>query len=104
LKSLKNKIDFDALYKKGIKRKIPIGTAINTPGEELKLGIVINRTIGNAVKRNRIKRIIRETVRKHSVKASIVLIINRKDINTNEISHIINNYFNIINNDKQSNN
>lgn len=43
------------------------------PAGEYEVGIVVNRKIGNAVKRNRAKRRIKEALRKQNIPAQIIV-------------------------------
>jgi len=62
--SLRSSSDFDAVFKYGKRIRTGIGQMIIriTNGDQ-KIGIVASRKLGNAVIRNRIKRVIRESFR-----------------------------------------
>jgi ribonuclease P protein component len=61
--SLKNEKEFDLVFKQGYGIKGKAGTfLIRKSKEKLKLGIIASKKLGNAVTRNRIKRIFREAI------------------------------------------
>ena len=60
---LKKEKDFDFVFKKG-KRLFAFGlTMLYCPSNELKVGFAVGKKYGGSVKRNRIKRILRESFR-----------------------------------------
>ena len=58
--------DYDAVYKKGRRRRSPrfVVIALRTGGNELRFGISTGKRLGGAVVRNRIRRRIREVLRR----------------------------------------
>ena len=68
--SIKNKLrqqrDFENVFKNGIFQKSSVFTAYSLENEETfsRLGVSVSRKVGNAVLRNRIKRVVREWFRK----------------------------------------
>ena len=61
---LRKKEDFERILKEGkVYYYPPIIVYINKKGERRRLGISINKKVGSAVIRNRIKRLIREVYR-----------------------------------------
>lgn len=67
---IKKKSEFDEIFKKG--KKIPGENLtfyrLDTNERTQKFGIMVNRKIKGAVKRNRIKRLLREILRKNKDK------------------------------------
>ncbi len=65
LKTLKNKREFDLVFEKGKRHSSAAGQIIIRSGtDENRVGIIVSRSLGGAVKRNRIKRLVREAYRK----------------------------------------
>ena len=60
---LKKQADFNKLFKKGKRLFTPSLTVIYTPYEQITMGISVGKRHGKSVKRNRIKRLIREAFR-----------------------------------------
>lgn len=60
---LKRKSDFDKLYSKGKKVYSRSLTMLYFPSEDFKIGYSVSKKHGNAVKRNRIKRLLRASAR-----------------------------------------
>ena len=56
---LKRKSDFDKLFSKGKKAYSRSLTMLYFPSEDFKIGYSVSKKHGNAVKRNRIKRLLR---------------------------------------------
>ena len=56
---IKKNSDFQRLFKKGKKVFSPYLTLIYYPSENLSMGIAVSKKHGKAVKRNRIKRLVR---------------------------------------------
>lgn len=56
---IKKNSDFQRLFKRGKKVFSPYLTLIYFPSDELSMGIALSKKHGKAVKRNRIKRIVR---------------------------------------------
>ena len=56
---IKKNVDFQKLFKKGKKVFSPYITLLYFPSHELSMGIAVSKKHGNAVKRNRIKRLLR---------------------------------------------
>jgi ribonuclease P protein component len=73
LKSIKSNKAFKTIYKQGKRYASAIGQIFALPAEEFKVGIVVNRKIGNAVKRNRAKRRIKEAMRKQNIPAQLIV-------------------------------
>ena len=67
---LKKEKDFDLVFKKGKKIFSKFLTLIYLPSEELKIGIAVGKKHGGSVKRNRIKRLLRESIRSFTPKIS----------------------------------
>lgn len=61
---LKKQADFDRLFQKGKRAFSPSMTLIYRPCEEMRMGISVGKRHGKSVRRNRIKRLIREAFRK----------------------------------------
>ena len=59
--------EFQQVRKNGVAEggKLLVITAMRTPRGDFRAGVVTSRRIGNAVARNRVRRRIREIVRKH---------------------------------------
>ncbi len=51
--------DFRNVYAKGLKFRGQYGMLVTTPSKSLKIGFVINKKIGNAIKRHRMTRLLR---------------------------------------------
>lgn len=81
MKSKNKESEFKALYKNGKRIKTEIGTFIIEKSLMRRMRIVINRRIGKAVERNRIKRAIREAARRCPREADIVLMVSNSNIN-----------------------
>ena len=60
---LKRKSDFDKLFSKGKKAYTKSLTMLYFPSEDFKIGYSVSKKHGNAVKRNRIKRLLRASAR-----------------------------------------
>ena len=60
---LKKQSDFNKLFSKGRRAFSPTLTAIYAPAKEMKMGISVGKRHGKSVKRNRIKRLVREAFR-----------------------------------------
>ncbi len=60
---LKKQSDFQKLFNKGKRAFTPSMTVLYRPSERLTMGISIGKKHGKSVKRNRIKRLIREAFR-----------------------------------------
>ena len=60
---LKRKSDFDKLFSKGKKVYSRSLTKLYFPSEDFKIGYSVSKKHGNAVKRNRIKRLLRASAR-----------------------------------------
>ena len=60
---LKKQSDFQKLFKKGKRAFSPSFTILYTPAKKTSMGISIGKKHGKSVKRNRIKRLIREAFR-----------------------------------------
>ena len=60
---LKKEKDFNAVFNKGKKLYSASLTMIYLPSDKLKVGYVVSKKHGNSVKRNRIKRLLRESFR-----------------------------------------
>lgn len=61
---LKKQADFERLFQKGKRAFSPSLTLIYRPSDKTKMGISVGKRHGKSVKRNRIKRLIREAFRK----------------------------------------
>jgi ribonuclease P protein component len=61
---LKKQADFERLFHKGKRAFSPSLTVIYRPSDKMRMGISIGKKHGKSVKRNRIKRLIREAFRK----------------------------------------
>jgi ribonuclease P protein component len=67
IESLKNEKEFDLVFKQGYGIKGKAGTfLVRKSKDKVKLGIIASKKLGNAVTRNRIKRIFREAIKKLS--------------------------------------
>lgn len=60
---LKRKSDFDKLFSKGKKAYSRSLTMLYFPSEDFRIGYSVSKKHGNAVKRNRIKRLLRASAR-----------------------------------------
>lgn len=86
---LRSQEDFSLVYREGSKEKTDFFTFYIRQKEEAppRIGIVTPGKIGNAVKRNRAKRIIRESFRKNKKrfdKLDVVIIIKKKAIESDD--------------------
>ena len=79
------KKEYLTIYREGSRKysdNFTILTHKHAPGD-IKLGITVNRKVGNAVRRNRIKRLIREYFRLNKLRfseAQDIVIMGRKNI------------------------
>ena len=60
---LKKQADFDKLFKKGKRMFAPSLTVIYAPSKKTTMGVSVGKRHGKSVKRNRIKRLLREAFR-----------------------------------------
>ena len=60
---LKKQADFQKLFHKGKRAHSPSVTVLYRPSERMRMGISIGKKHGKSVKRNRIKRLLREAFR-----------------------------------------
>ena len=67
---LKKEKDFNLIFSKGKRLFSKSLTLIYLPSKELKIGIAVGKKHGGSVKRNRIKRLIRESIRSFTPKIS----------------------------------
>ncbi len=66
METLKNKREFDPIYLKGNKIYTKYTIIFIKKSENQKFGFVTSKKVGNAVKRNRIRRLFREIVRNNN--------------------------------------
>jgi len=62
---LKKQADFQKLFQKGKRAFSPSLTVVYRPAEVTRMGISVGKRHGKSVQRNRIKRLLRESFRKH---------------------------------------
>ncbi len=76
MKSLKNRDDFKHVYEKGITRldKFLVIRAVENNLDISRFGFSINKKLGNAVIRNRIKRLLKESTRLLKIKSGFDII------------------------------
>lgn len=60
---LKKEKDFNTVFKKGKRLFSSVMTVLYIPSDELKYGIAVGKKFGGSVKRNRVKRLFRESFR-----------------------------------------
>ena len=65
---LKKEKDFNLIFSKGRRLFSKSLTLIYLPSKELKIGIAVGKKHGGSVKRNRIKRLVRESIRSFTPK------------------------------------
>ncbi|UCD64177.1 MAG: ribonuclease P protein component [Candidatus Zixiibacteriota bacterium] len=75
--SLKSKVEIDQLLKTGKKLSGDYFSLIFEPSEDFRYGIFISRGLGGAIRRNRVKRVFREAVRKNRdlLKSNVKMVI-----------------------------
>ncbi|NLM06049.1 MAG: ribonuclease P protein component [Tissierellia bacterium] len=82
-KSIKKNEDYRAVYKSGIIKNSPYFTLtyLDNNKDETRIGIAVSKKTGNSVKRNRIKRRMREIIRKNysKIKKGFDLVIVMRD-------------------------
>lgn len=61
--SLKKNVQFQAVYRRGKSTAAPHLVLLHLRRRDIKIGISVSKKVGNAVKRNLVKRRIRECVR-----------------------------------------
>ncbi|MFH1617307.1 MAG: ribonuclease P protein component [Candidatus Margulisiibacteriota bacterium] len=76
MKSIKSNNEHKKIFKRGKRYASAVGQIFVLPAEEYEVGIVVSRKIGNAVKRNRAKRRIKEAMRKQNIQAQIIIKVN----------------------------
>ena len=88
---LKKQADFERLFQKGKRAFSPTLTMIYRPSDEMRMGISIGKRHGKSVKRNRIKRVIREAFRKTQgeIKGSYSIVIIPKVCDTYEYATFV---------------
>lgn len=76
MKSLKNRSDFKHVYEKGITRldKFLVIRAVKNNLDISRFGFSINKKLGRAVTRNRIKRLLKESTRSLKIKSGLDII------------------------------
>ena len=67
---LKKEKDFTFLFKNGKRLYSESLTLLYYPAKEIKVGFIVGKKFGNSVKRNRIKRLLRESFRSFVPKIS----------------------------------
>lgn len=72
---IKSKRDFDAIYgaRRSIRNRNLTFCWRRAEGERSRLGLSVGRRIGNAVERNRVKRVLREVFRREAATLSTAL-------------------------------
>lgn len=80
---LKKGWEFDRVYQKGQKfvNKYFVVYVLKTDRQRSRLGVTVSKKVGNSVKRNRVKRLIREVFRlskKHLAPGNDIVVIARK--------------------------
>jgi ribonuclease P protein component len=71
---IRNKRDYLTVYQQGVRSHSKHFTIITcrNPSGESRLGVTVSKKVGNSVKRNRIKRLLREFFRLHKAQFSPV--------------------------------
>lgn len=98
---LKNKADFDRVKREGTKRQTSWFTIVfcSSPTMETRVGIVVGKRFGNAVMRNRGKRIFREIVRKTHrflVKGSDIIVFPKTTVLTQNHQALCESWMNLL--------
>ncbi len=87
---LKKEKDFNLLFKKGNRLYSKTFTLLFLPADSLKVGYAVGKKFGCSVKRNRIKRLFRESFRSFipNLKENFFFVFIPKNLETYEISKI----------------
>ena len=78
---IRRKKDFDRLFTRGKRLRGKNLSILWFPASERRVGFIVNKRLGIAVERNRVKRILRETYRRNrpSISSDIELVIIARD-------------------------
>jgi ribonuclease P protein component len=96
---VRRRLDFDRAYTQGLKvpRRFMTIFLLRTRLTASRLGIAATRKLGNAVERNRAKRLVREVFRRHKPPAGLdIVIVPRRELLSAEFASLERDYQSVL--------